>query len=576
MKRIFWGLLFTLSFWPLSQSKAQVVIHTQNFARTKTGALKAWILLKDKPDTQTLLAKPNALLTPHAIRRRQLRCPNRPLVDFTDLPVSRIYLNRIKQNVHRIRVVSRWLNAVSVEATPQALQEIARWPFVRRIDPLAEGRPLPRPKVERPAGALHKTKTVQDSLPYGLSLKQLKLIQVPFLHLKGLYGTGVRILMLDDGINLLYKHEALKKVKILATHDFVHGDQAIDDSGIKAYEGWHGTMTLSVMAGYTPQTLIGPAFDATFILAKTEVDQFERPIEEDYWVAGLEWGDSLGADIVSSSLGYIDWYTPADMNGETAKTTIAADLAVEKGILVFNSAGNEGYNADHNTLIAPADGKKVLAVAAVDRNGVRASFSSVGPSADGRIKPDIAAMGVNVIVANSKDSSGYSYASGTSFSCPLAAGGAALLLQAFPTASPQLMTKALKRTASQARTPDKYLGWGIIDLQKAYAYLDTAIVRHDSTAGHLVLFLSGPNPTNTYTSFFYSIRNRSLVTIRIYNMLGKKVTELHAGIKEANQKIETRFSTKNLASGVYFARITIRELQTGHSYSKALKFTVLH
>ena len=575
MKR---NLISFLLVWVFTLSAAfgQTNINPTNFAKTKNGALKAWIFLKDKGNEQVLLAKPEALLSPRAIQRRQLRVPNHPLIDFSDLPVAHEYVRKIKNQVQRIRVVSKWLNAVSVEASAQALDRIAQWPFVLRIDPIAVGRPLPPPEIRDLPRFLPKSQTRGDSLPYGLSLKQVNLINVPYLHSKGLYGTGVIILMLDDGVNLLYKHEALKKVKILATHDFIHGDNAIDDSGIKAYEGWHGTMTLSVIAGYTPETLIGPAFDASFILAKTEVDQFERPIEEDYWVAGLEWGDSLGADIVSSSLGYIDWYTPADMNGETAKTTIAADKAVEKGILVFNSAGNEGENAEHNTLIAPADGKKVLAVAAVDRNGVRASFSSVGPSADGRIKPDIAAMGVSVVIANSKDSTGFSYGSGTSFSCPLAAGGAALLLEAFPSASPELMTEALKNTASQAKAPDNLLGWGIIDLKKAYAYLDSAVVRIDTTAGHLVVSHSAPNPANEYTQFSYAVKYPSVAEINIYNALGQKVTSLGKHIRQANNLIKERLETRRLASGVYFARIVIRELESGHVFRKTLRFTVLH
>ena len=575
MKRVLLGFLTFLLLAVYGNLLAQNQLDFNRFARTENGALKAWILLKDKGEQSIWKARPEAFLSPRAIQRRQLRCPNKPLVDFSDLPVSRAYLKQIKASVQRVRVVSKWLNAVSVEATGQELETIKQWPFVLRIDPVAVAPPLPKPEIEK-IQFLPKNKASGDSLPYGLSLAQVELMNVPYLHKKGLYGTGVRILMLDDGINLLYQHEALKKVKILATHDFVHGDEAIDDSGIKAYEGWHGTMTLSTIAGYKPETLIGPAFDASFILAKTEVDQFERPIEEDYWVAGLEWGDSLGADIVSSSLGYIDWYTAADMNGETAKTTIAADMAVDKGILVFNSAGNEGDNPDQNTLIAPADGKKVLAVAAVDRNGIRASFSSVGPSADGRIKPDIAAMGASVIVANSRDSTGYQYASGTSFSCPLAAGGAALLLEAFPSASPVLMTEALKQTASQGDFPDKFLGWGVIDLEKAYAYLDSAIVRTDTTAGHLIIFPSAPNPANEYTEFYYQLKYPCAVEIRIYNSLGQKVLSLGTHIRRANVKISERYRTKNLASGVYFARIAVRELGTGRILRKTLRFTVLH
>jgi hypothetical protein len=551
-----------------------------NFPKTSAGQLMAWIFFKDKgPDNEALLAKPQQFLSRRALERRRVRRPGSPLVEYSDLPVFAGYIDLIKPFVQKIRVKSRWLNAVSVEANASNLRHIAQLSCVLKIDPVALGHaPLPPETRPVPTSRLKKAKAVNDSLPYGVSAKQLDLIRVPFLHQKGFYGKNVLICMLDDGVNLLGGHEALRRVKILATHDFIHGDDLINDTGIKAYEGWHGTMTLSVIAGYAPDVLIGPAFEATFILAKTEIDQYERPIEEDYWVAGIEWGDSLGADIVSSSLGYIDWYTPADMDGETAKTTIAADMAAEKGILVFNSAGNEGDNPEHNTLIAPADGKKVLAVAATDRYGIRASFSSVGPSADGRIKPDIAAMGASVIVADSKDSSGYRYSSGTSFSCPLAAGGTALLLQAFPTAPAQLVIKALKSTASQANFPDKYLGWGVIDLEKAYQYLDTAVVRPSPHLSELEFLPVRNNPGNRYVEFAYRVKYPSAAELRIYDMLGRRIhfPSLRVHLLEAEQLYVERINTSHLAGGTYVARLAIRELGTGRIIRKSQKFVVLH
>lgn len=576
MKRATSTLTLLLLFSFTSIIFSQNISEFNHFPQTPSGELKAWIFFKDKGVEQPDLAKATELLSQRTIHRRELRRPDKPLVEYSDLPVYDDYLQQIKPYVHKIRVVSRWLNGVSVEASAQNLSTIQSFDFVLKIDPIAIGKPRPKPRVRSIPKRMPKASGAADSLAYGPSLKQLEQIHVPFLHKKGLYGSGVVICMLDDGVNLLYSHEALKRVKIIATHDFIHDDDAIDDSGIKAYEGWHGTMTLSVIAGYTPETLIGPAFDASFLLAKTEVDQFERPIEEDYWVAGIEWGEQNGADIVSSSLGYIDWYTPNDMNGETAKTTIAADMAVEKGVLVFNSAGNEGDNLDHNTLIAPADGKKVLAVAAVDRNGLRASFSSVGPTADGRIKPDIAAMGQSVIVANSKDSAGYAYGSGTSFSCPLAAGGAALLLEAFPTATPELMAKALKSTASQANFPDKYLGWGIIDLQKAYAYLDTATAKEEPVISHLEFYPVIHNPGNEYVEFSYQIKYPSAVEIRIYNMIGQQLKSMGVNLREAEHVYKERLDTRALASGTYIVRVAIRELGTGHIFRKSQKFVVLH
>jgi len=270
----------------------------------------------------------------------------------------------------------------------------------------------------------------------------------------------------DSGFDNL-PHPAFAATRILATRDFVNGDESVADGDIG--EGSHGTATLSVIGGFQPGQIIGPAYAARYILAKTENTESETPVEEDNWAAAVEWAESLGVDVISSSLGYLTYdrpfpsYTAADLNGDTAISTRAADLAGERGVMVVNSAGNEGLNASSNTLGAPADGNLVLAVGAVTSSGTRASFSSVGPTADGRIKPDVAAQGVGVKVARPDSSTGYTTANGTSFSCPLAAGVVALLVQANPSASVDQVFDALRSTATQAARPDNLLGYGIVD-----------------------------------------------------------------------------------------------------------------
>jgi len=237
---------------------------------------------------------------------------------------------------------------------------------------------------------------------------------------------------------------------------------------------WHGTAVFSTVGGFVDDVLVGSAYGAQFALAKTEIKAEEIQIEEDYWVAGVEWADSVGADVVSSSLGYTEWddgtgYTYEDMDGNTTFCTRAADLAVSKGVVVLNAAGNErGPWPAWNYIIAPADGDSVIAVGAVDLEGDIASFSSAGPTYDGRIKPDVVACGVGTYCVTS--SGGYDRLNGTSLSTPLAAGVCALLLEANPEWNPIQVREALWRTASQADNPDNLMGYGIVNAAKASGF----------------------------------------------------------------------------------------------------------
>jgi subtilisin family serine protease len=287
----------------------------------------------------------------------------------------------------------------------------------------------------------------------------------------GLHGEGVMVAVFDTGFDTL-SHEAFAAMSIVDRHDFVNGDDDVAN-GRDRGEGSHGTETLSVLGGWAPGHLIGPAFNATYILAKTEDTSSETPVEEDNWAAAAEWAEARGADVISSSLGYLTFdpgfpsYTADDMDGQTAISTRAAERAAERGVVVVISAGNAGPSTLHNTLGAPADGRLVLTAGAVTSAGARASFSSVGPTADGRIKPDVAAQGVAVTAAAPGTASEYTSVNGTSFSCPLTAGVVALVLQARPTATVSEIEDVLRATASQAAQPDNLLGWGIVDAARA-------------------------------------------------------------------------------------------------------------
>lgn len=433
------------------------------------GTQAVWVFLRDREGAPPAVTG----ITPRALSRRQVRGSG-PLVTDGDRPLSAGYVAQVTREVTRVRHASRWLNAVSVDATPAQVAALRALPFVESVDLVA--RFQRKPESDSPAARASSTRRSRAAIDYGPSLGQLSQIGVPELHAIGLSGEGVIVAVLDSGFDNL-THEAFASMKILAQYDFVNGDLDVAN-GRDRGEGSHGTSTLSVVGGFADGMLVGPAYGAYFLLAKTEDTTRETPVEEDHWAAAAEWAEAAGADVISSSLGYLTYdtgfrsYTAAQMDGNTAISTRAADLAAERGVVVVNSAGNDGFDSTHNTLGAPADGHGVIAVGAVDSTGRRTSFSSVGPSADGRIKPDVAAQGQSVLAASSGTSTSYRYVSGTSFSCPLTAGVAALLLQAHPEATAEQVRAALRGSGSQSSAPNNLLGWGIVNASRAVEILD--------------------------------------------------------------------------------------------------------
>ncbi|SYZ72918.1 putative Subtilisin [Candidatus Zixiibacteriota bacterium] len=440
-----------------------------NFLKSQPGSnVKIWIFFNDKGvfDMPSFEAKAAELeIDRHGEERR-----HRAGIDgatFADLPVNQEYIHQIINSGGKLRRISRWLNAASFEISKDRVDAIGNLACVNRIEPVATFKSIQ--ETSEPAGEIQMKPNAADALSYGLSAGQLQMINVPALHNQGFNGKGVIVAMLDTGFRKT--HEAFAPAfagsRVIAEHDFIFNDGNTDnEAGDALNQHDHGTYTWSTLGGDVPGKLYGPAYGASFILAKTEDVRSETPVEEDNWVAALEWVDSLGADVISSSLGYSDWYVYGQMDGQTATITIAANTAAGLGIIVCNSMGNSGPAA--GTLSAPADAFNILACGAVNSGRTIADFSSRGPTFDGRTKPEVCAQGVSTYCASAGSNSSYAYVSGTSLSTPLVGGAAALLLSANPALNPFQIRKTFMMTADRALSPDNDYGWGIIDVLKAY------------------------------------------------------------------------------------------------------------
>ncbi|MDF1544863.1 MAG: S8 family serine peptidase [bacterium] len=411
-------------------------------------------------------------LSDRALSRRAKVDPENRLVDSLDFILTPTALERISSTGCRVRHELRWIRSLSVEATLSQIRAIAAVEDVTSIRPI---RTLTYVRSDSPDS--RSPKIVPESLTetdYGLSWEQNEFAKATKLHRAGLSGLGVRIAILDSGFDLT--HPAFDSINLVSSWDFINSVASVDQFDCPTQsdsrrQSYHGTLVAGVVAGFAPGELIGPAYNCELMLAKTEItcDDVEVRVEEDNWIAAAQWADAGGADIISSSLGYFSFqdgvdYTFGDLDGETALITIAADIAASKNILVVTSAGNERGTA-WNHITAPADGDFVIAVGAAKADSSLAAFSSPGPTADGRIKPDVTSLGVSVIAAY--DRGGYRTVSGTSFSAPLVAATAALALEHDNMLTAIELRKQLLETASQSDTPDNDFGFGLFDGARA-------------------------------------------------------------------------------------------------------------
>ncbi|WP_461146782.1 S8 family serine peptidase [Spirosoma pulveris] len=445
---------------------------------------KFLVLLRDKANSPYSLSRPEQFLSQRSILRRQKQ--NISILE-RDLPVNPAYVSQIQQAGAKIWFTSRWLNAVLVEATDATIAAVQRLPIVKGLEfgrSLANARPSADKQTSTAKTVGSFSATADTPLDYGNSQAQITQLGADKMHQQGYHGEGMLIGVLDAGFLNGNKVGFLKPLfdenRILATYDFVKKETSVyeDDS--------HGLSCLSAIAATADKQLYGTAYKASFVLIRTEDAATEKQIEEANWVLGAEYADSVGVDVISSSLGYTQFdeattsYTYQNLDGKTALSTRGAQIATETGMVVVVAAGNEGSSA-WRYLSAPSDAASVLAIGAVTQTGLRASFSSFGPSADGRVKPDLAARGQGTIVG----SPGGQIVSGngTSFATPLVAGLAAGFWQAHPQLTATQVVDALRRSGNQFGSPDDQLGYGIPNFERASVLAESY--------GQLLVF---PNP----------------------------------------------------------------------------------
>ena len=440
---------------------------------------KYFIYFKDKgADRNSFLSKSSAeynsalnSLTEKAIERRKKNL-GEEIIRFEDLPINQKYINELQTLGIQIVRLLNWFNCVSAIVPPEKIQLIKSLPFVQSVEPVRKfifKRELENQDVFKENNQNYSTND------YGLSFTQLNLSDIPVVHSKGIDGRNVLVGLLDSGFDWK-SHQSLNTRNIIAEYDFVFDDsitanQPQDVPG----QDFHGTLVLSIVGGYKDSTLIGAAYNSSFILAKTEYIGSETHVEEDNYAAALIWMENLGVDVTSSSLGYSEFdtgegsYTYQDMNGKTTIVTKAVELAFERGVVTFTSAGNEG-NTKWKYITAPADGFNVIAVGSVDAQNQSASFSSLGPTADGRIKPEVVAMGVSVYGALSGTVNEYRSANGTSTSAPIAAGVGALLLSKFPHLQNTQVRNIILESSSNSQSPNNLVGYGLISAKNALEF----------------------------------------------------------------------------------------------------------
>jgi serine protease AprX len=527
------------------------------------------LLFKDKANSPFSISKPTDFLSDRAISRRAKQGIQ---INESDLPVNPAYINAIKQTGALVIFPSRWFNGVVLEATNAQLEEIQKLPFYKGIElnlPIAN-LTTKSPGIER-IGAVTEKFATNEELDYGRMREQLALLGIDQLHQRSLRGENMLIAVFDNGFAGANERDFFKHIfdekRLVDSYNF-HTRQA----NVFA-SGTHGHNVLSFIAAYKPGTVIGAAFKASFALYTTENDLVESPYEEVTWLIAAERADSLGVDVINSSLGYYEFerefntpaynYPYSSMDGKTTIISRAARYASRKGMLVVNAAGNQGNNAAWKYILAPADVDSVLSVGATDYMRNYASLSSIGPNAAGQQKPDVAAVGQGAIFGNA--SGGASSGNGTSYASPQIAGLAAVLWQAYPTLTAQQIMDALKKSGHQAAKPDNKLGYGVPDVKRAEAIIqaESPVLSIEKEGLHAIVL--SPNPAQDLLMLEFPshlVGKKGDIAIILPN--GKLLSNSSETIRT-----QVTVNTSHLEAGLYILRLQIKKQVRSFKFLKS-------
>jgi hypothetical protein len=520
---------------------------------------KYYVQFTDKNQNPYSLDHPEDFLTQRSIQRRV----NQGIgYDDKDLPVTPSYIEAVRNIGAEILNPTKWLNGTTIYlADTNLLGAIRNLPFVASVthftgQPVKSIEPVDKFRNESigsSAAPIASRLKSTNSYNYGESYTQIHQVSGDAMHNAGYAGQGIVIAQLDAGFYHVNQHPAFDSLyahnQILGNKDFLHNGMPFFDDPNDV----HGMWVLSIMGGNLPGHLIGAAPKASFWMLRTEEIYHEYQCEEYNWVSGAEFADSVGADVITSSLGYTVFdslfpsHTCADMNGHTTVASKGANTAFSRGIVVVVSAGNEGDNPSWHCVSTPGDADDAMAIAAVDGNGIRASFSSLGVDTNGRVKPNLAAMGSGTVIADAQGT--FTYGSGTSFSAPIIAGMCACLLQATPNAASPMIKSALQLSGNQYANPDSLLGYGIPNTYMAMIHMGIPEATGNSA---LNVF---PNPFGQgFTVQFNSLAKES-VRITLFDELGNDILQKELSAKAGENKVIFS-SLNNIPSGVYFIRIS--------------------